>query len=67
MARVSDGSVIYQDRRGLALLVRPLVSLQHGIHGIPDCLYRTSDGIVPVELKKSSRARASWQRRASES
>ena len=32
-----------------------LRSAKLGISGKPDCLIRTADGIVPVELKKSKR------------
>lgn len=32
-----------------------LRSRMYGVTGKPDCLIRTADGIVPVELKKSAR------------
>lgn len=32
-----------------------LLSHVYGVGGKPDCLIRTADGIIPVELKKSAR------------
>jgi CRISPR-associated exonuclease Cas4 len=47
--------VLYQDLVGQPFTARNLRSLKLGISGKPDCLIRTADGIVPVELKKSNR------------
>ena len=46
-----DGRVVYQDVERRRTLVRPLVSLRHGLTGKPDYLVETNDGLVPVELK----------------
>jgi len=46
-----DGSVVYQDVERRRTLVRPLLSLRHGLTGKPDYLVETNDGLVPVELK----------------
>lgn len=50
-----NGDVFYQDHRGQPMPSRVLDSRTLGIRGKPDCLIRTSEGIVPVELKKSAR------------
>jgi CRISPR-associated exonuclease Cas4 len=47
---IPAGEVFYQDLPG-----QPLRSDALGISGKPDCLVRAADGIVPVELKYSSR------------
>jgi CRISPR-associated exonuclease Cas4 len=52
---IPDGEVFYQDLAGQPFAAQDLRSLTLGISGKPDCLIRTSDGIVPVELKKSKR------------
>lgn len=50
-----NGDVIYQDHRGQPMAARVLYSRVYGVRGKPDCLIRTSEGILPVELKKSAR------------
>jgi CRISPR-associated exonuclease Cas4 len=55
---IPPGEVFYQDLVGQPFVARELRSLKLGISGKPDCLIRTSDGIVPVELKKSKRPTA---------
>jgi len=52
---IPDGEVFYQDLVGQPFAARELRSSKLGISGKPDCLIRTADGIVPVELKKSKR------------
>jgi hypothetical protein len=52
---IPAGEVFYQDLVGQPFAAHDLGSLTLGISGKPDCLIRTSDGIVPVELKKSKR------------
>jgi CRISPR/Cas system-associated exonuclease Cas4 (RecB family) len=52
---IPAGEVFYQDLVGQPFPARDLRSLKLGISGKPDCLIRTADGIVPVELKKSNR------------
>jgi CRISPR-associated exonuclease Cas4 len=52
---IPAGEVFYQDLVGQPFTARNLRSLKLGISGKPDCLIRTADGIVPVELKKSNR------------
>src|SRR5258708_2764972 len=52
---IPAGEVFYQDLVGQPFEARNLRSLKLGISGKPDCLIRTADGIVPVELKKSKR------------
>jgi CRISPR-associated exonuclease Cas4 len=52
---VPAGEVFYQDLVGQPFAARDLRSLTLGISGKPDCLIRTIDGIVPVELKHSNR------------
>ncbi|WP_161557179.1 CRISPR-associated protein Cas4 [Acidisarcina polymorpha] len=49
------GEVFYQDLLEQPYAARDLRSLRLGISGEPDCLIRTSDGIVPIELKHSNR------------
>ena len=49
---IPAGEVFYQDLVGQPFTARNLRSLKLGISGKPDCLIRTADGIVPVELKK---------------
>jgi CRISPR-associated exonuclease Cas4 len=49
------GEVFYQDLVGQPFPAMALRSAKLGISGKPDCLIRTPDGIVPVELKKSNR------------
>jgi CRISPR-associated exonuclease Cas4 len=52
---IPAGEVFYQDLVGQPFAARDLRSQKLGISGKPDCLIRTADGIVPVELKKSNR------------
>jgi CRISPR-associated exonuclease Cas4 len=52
---IPAGEVFYQDLVGQPFAARNLRSLELGISGKPDCLIRTADGIVPVELKTSKR------------
>ena len=55
---IPAGEAFYQDLVGQPFPARDLRSLKLGISGKPDCLIRTADGIVPVELKKSKRSPA---------
>jgi CRISPR-associated exonuclease Cas4 len=48
---VPEGRVVYQHADRHRALVRPLVSLRHGLTGKPDYLVETTDGLVPVEVK----------------
>jgi CRISPR-associated exonuclease Cas4 len=50
-----SGEVFYQDLPGQPFVARDLRSVVLGISGKPDCLIRTIDGVVPVELKHSNR------------
>jgi CRISPR-associated exonuclease Cas4 len=50
-----NGEVFYQDHHGQPMSAVALHSRVYGLRGKPDCLIRTADGIVPVELKKSGR------------
>lgn len=52
---IPAGEVLYQDLAGQPFFGEPLRSDRLGISGKPDCLIRTADGTVPVELKKSSK------------
>lgn len=52
---IPAGEVFYQDLPGQPFFGKPLCSDALGISGKPDCLVRTADGTVPVELKNSSR------------
>ena len=52
---IPAGEVFYQDLVGQPFPAMALRSVKLGISGKPDCLIRTADGIVPVELKKSKR------------
>jgi len=52
---IPAGEVFYQDLPGQPFFGEPLRSNALGISGKPDCLVRTVDGTVPVELKNSSR------------
>ena len=52
---IPAGEVFYQDLPGQPFFGEPLRSNALGISGKPDCLVRTADGTVPVELKNSSR------------
>lgn len=52
---IPTGEVFYQDLVGQPFTARDLRSPKLGISGKPDCLIRTAEGIVPVELKKSKR------------
>jgi CRISPR-associated exonuclease Cas4 len=52
---IPAGEVFYQDLVGQPFPAMALRSAKLGISGKPDCLIRTADGIVPVELKKSKR------------
>jgi len=53
--RIPAGEVFYQDLAGQPFTGNTLRSFQLGISGKPDCLIRTAEGVVPVELKRSSR------------
>lgn len=46
-----NGDVFYQDHLGQPMPAVVLRSRIYGVRGKPDCLIRTADGIVPVELK----------------
>ena len=52
---IPAGEVFSQDLPGQPFFGEPLRSDALGISGKPDCLVRAADGIVPVELKNSSR------------
>jgi CRISPR/Cas system-associated exonuclease Cas4 (RecB family) len=52
---IPAGEVFYQDLPGQPFSGEPLRSDALRISGKPDCLIRTADGTVPVELKKSSK------------
>jgi CRISPR-associated exonuclease Cas4 len=52
---IPSGEVFYQDLAGQPFEGKTLRSSRLGISGKPDCLIRTSDGVIPVELKNSSR------------
>ena len=51
---IPAGEVFYQDLPGQPFFGEQLRSNALGISGKPDCLVRTVDGTVPVELKNSS-------------
>ena len=52
---IPAGELFYQDLPGQPFFGEPLRSNALGISGKPDCLVRTSDGTVPIELKNSSK------------
>jgi CRISPR-associated exonuclease Cas4 len=52
---IPSGEPFYQDLTSQPFRATTLCSSQFGISGKPDCLIRTADGIVPVELKKAKR------------
>ncbi len=52
---IPAGELFYQDLAGQPFQGEPLRSDTLGISGKPDCLIRTADGTVPVELKNSSK------------
>jgi hypothetical protein len=52
---IPAGEIFYQDLMGQAFQAEVLRSAHWGISGKPDCLIRTPDGVVPVELKKSKK------------
>ena len=52
---IPAGELFYQDLAGQPFLGEALRSDRLGISGKPDCLIRTADGTVPIELKKSSK------------
>jgi CRISPR-associated exonuclease Cas4 len=52
---IPAGELFYQDLAGQPFQGEPLRSHTLGISGKPDCLIRTADGTVPVELKNSSK------------
>jgi hypothetical protein len=52
---IPAGEAFYQDLPGQPFFGEPLRSKALGISGKPDCLVRTAHGVVPVELKNSSR------------
>jgi CRISPR/Cas system-associated exonuclease Cas4 (RecB family) len=52
---IPAGEIFYQDLIGQPFQAEVLRSAQWGISGKPDCLIRTPEGVVPVELKKSKK------------
>ena len=50
-----NGDVFYQDHQGQPMTAITLRSRLYNLRGRPDCLIRTAEGIIPVELKKSAR------------
>jgi len=50
-----NGDVFYRDHHGQPMAAVALRSRVYNVRGKPDCLIRTADGIIPVELKKSAR------------
>ncbi|MFL6305053.1 MAG: Dna2/Cas4 domain-containing protein [Candidatus Sulfotelmatobacter sp.] len=52
---IPSGEVFYQDLMGQPFQAEVLRSPRWGISGKPDCLIRTPEGVVPVELKKSKK------------
>ena len=50
-----NGDVFYQDHQGQPMSAVVLRSRVYNLRGKPDCLIRTAEGIVPVELKNSAR------------
>ena len=52
---IPAGEVFYQDLPGQPFVGETLRSNALGISGKPDCLVRSADGTVPVELKNSCR------------
>jgi CRISPR-associated exonuclease Cas4 len=52
---IPAGELVYQDLPGQPFDGKPLRSHTLGISGKPDCLIRTAEGIVPVELKNASK------------
>ena len=50
-----NGEVFYQDHQGQPMTAVTLRSRVYNLRGKPDCLIRTAEGIIPVELKKSAR------------
>ncbi len=52
---IPAGALFYQDLPGQPFYGKPLRSHTLGISGKPDCLIRTAEGIVPVELKNASK------------
>ena len=52
---IPEGDVVYQDHESQRVSPPTLVSERLGLRGKPDCLIRNTDGIIPVELKKSAR------------
>lgn len=52
---IPAGDLFYQDLAALPFRGRPLRSHTLGLSGKPDGLIRTSEGIIPVELKNTDR------------
>jgi CRISPR-associated exonuclease Cas4 len=52
---IPAGELFYQDLAGQPFFGEALRSGTLGISGKPDCLIRTADGTVPIELKNSSK------------
>jgi CRISPR-associated exonuclease Cas4 len=52
---IPSGEVFYQDLAGQPFEGTTLRSPRLGISGKPDCLIRTGDGVIPMELKHPSR------------
>ena len=50
-----NGDVFYQDHQVQPMPAVVLHSRVYNLRGKPDCLIRTAEGIIPVELKKSAR------------
>ena len=55
---IPAGEIFYQDLNGQPFQAEVLRSSLWGISGKPDCLIRTSEGVVPVEFKRSKKAPA---------
>ena len=53
---IPAGQIFYQDLGGQPFQAEVLRSLRWGISGKPDCLLRITEGVVPVELKRSKKA-----------
>ena len=55
---IPAGEIFYQDLGGQPFQAEVLRSSFWGISGKPDCLIRTTEGVVPVEFKRSKKAPA---------
>ena len=56
-----DGQVVYQDVESERLNPQVLVATRAGLIGKPDYILRTREGLVPVELKPSRKARRPYE------